>query len=798
MFGAWGRFVYRARWAVLVVSLLLVVSSVAGILRLSTSLPSSYRGDEQAESSRAVDLRNAELPTDTGGSFTLIFSAKDATLKASDPAFAAATEAALQPLRADPRVAAITQNPAFVSTDGRRSFVTVRTVDGAGRAGKYYQELRGEVRSDRLDIVATGTLPINADFTATTEHDLQRAEFVGLPIALVILLLVFGAILLRTLRRTSLRGAGFAILLTFGTLIIALIPLLVGAFGILGGLAGIYALAHRREMSIYSLNIASMIGLGLAIDYSLFIISRFLEEVVRRPVGAAIERTIATTGRSIAFSGLTVAIGVAGLLFYHSQMLVAIGLSGILVVTTAVFYGLTFLPALLSIGGTVIERRAPHWLAPVAADAAPQATRSFWHRLATGVMARPWFVLLPALAFLLLLGSPIVRLQLGAADISVLPERVESRQGYELLVNDFPGNNNISIPVVVNYADGQPLSAARVGQLYDYAAWLRGLPNVAQVQAVVAPTGPDGQILPKPQAVALLSAPRESLPAALQAGLRQTVGAHIVVLTVQTTGTVDSAAARDLVRAIRAGGGPATGGETLVGGQTAITLDTVASLLADTRVAVLFVILATLIVLFLLLGSVALPIKAVIVNLLSISASYGALVFIFQEGHLSRILGFSPAPIEPIVPVIMFCIIFGLSMDYEVLLLSRIKEEYDRLGDNRAAVALGLEQTGQLITGAAAIMVAVFSAFALAEIVIIKSIGLGMALAVASDALLVRSLVVPAVMRLLGDWNWWAPAPLVRLYNRLGLAERSGDDPAHTEHTHTAGVAPQRTPEVAD
>lgn len=778
MFGAWGRFVYRARWAVLIISLLLVVSSVVGILRLSTSLPSAYRGDEHAESSRAVDLQSAELPTDGGGSFTLIFSAKDGALKASDPAFAAATEAALQPLRADARVASITQNPAFASTDGVRSFVTVRTVDSVAQAGKYYAELRGLVRSDRLDIVATGNLPINADFTATTEHDLQRAEFVGLPIALVILLLVFGAILLRTLRRTSLRGATFVLLLTFGTLVIALIPLLVGGFGILGGLAGIYALAHRREMSIYSLNIASMIGLGLAIDYSLFIISRFLEEVGRRPVGAAIERTIATTGRSIAFSGLTVAIGVAGLLFYHSQMLVAIGLSGILVVTTAVFYGLTFLPALLSIGGVAIERRAPHWLTPLlATDDAPQGTRGFWHRLATGVMARPWFVLLPALALLLLLGSPIVRLQLGSADISVLPAHVESRQGYELLLNDFPGNNNTSIPVIVDYAAGQPLTAARIGQLYDYAAWLRGLPNVAGVQAVVAPAGADGKTLPKEQAVALLSAPRESLPAALQAGLKQTVGAHIVVLTVQTTGTVDSAAARDLVRAIRAGGGPATGGETLVGGQTAITLDTVSSLFTDTRVAVLFVILATLVVLFLLLGSVILPIKAVIVNLLSISASYGALVFIFQEGHLSRLLGFSPSPIEPIVPVIMFCILFGLSMDYEVLLLSRMKEEYDHLGDNRAAVAMGLEQTGQLITGAAAIMVAVFSSFALAEIVIIKSIGLGMALAVASDALIVRSLIVPAAMRLLGDWNWWAPAPLARLYSRLGLAERSGDGP---------------------
>jgi RND superfamily putative drug exporter len=263
-----------------------------------------------------------------------------------------------------------------------------------------------------------------------------------------------------------------------------------------------------------------------------------------------------------------------------------------------------------------------------------------------------------------------------------------------------------------------------------------------------------------------------------------------VTLTVQTSLAANSDGAHDLVRAIRTGGGPTPGGEVLVGGQAALTLDSVDSLLADTRGAVAFIMIATYIVLFLLLGSVVLPLKAVAMNLLSISASYGALVAIFQEGYLSGLLNFTPGPIEPIVPVLMFCLLFGLSMDYEVLLLSRMKEEYDRLGDNRAAVASGLEQTGQLITGAAAIMIAVFAAFALADIVIIKSIGLGMALAVAIDALVVRTLLVPATMRLLGNWNWWAPAPLARLYQRLGLAENSGVEPEHTPTTVASGPAP--------
>ncbi len=776
MFGAWGRFVYRFRWLVLVVSLALVAGSVAAILTLQTALTTRDQGDKRLETFRAADLIGKELPSDSGTSFTLLFTAKDPNLKVTDPAFAAAVEQALAPLRADARVTGIEQNPAFVSTDGRRSFVTVKLKDNLAGATKYYEELRAEVQSDRLDILSTGNLPINEAFAQTTEEDLRKAEFVGLPIALVILLIVFGATLWNTLRRTSLSTTALALALTCGSLLIALLPLLVGAFAILGGLAGIYAFAQQRDMSIYALNIATMIGLGVAIDYSLFIISRFLEEIVRRPLREAVVRTVATTGKAIAFSGLTVAIGVAGLLFYRSAMLQSIGIAAILVVLAAVIYGISFLPALLAVAGNGIagiarSRGARTVTVPVAHHS---SGRGLWHALALGVMARPWMVLLPLLALLLFAGSPFLRLRLGLSDARVLPEQVEARQGYELLLSEFPGGENTTIPVVINVAAGQPLTAARIGQLYDYERWLETLPNVSRVQSVVNLTGPDGKTLPKEQVVATLTAPRQSLPAALQTALTRTTGEHIVLLSVLTPKTADSNEARDIVRTIRAGGGPAVDGERLVGGETGFIIDQIASMKADTKWAVLFIVPATYVVLFLLLGSVLLPLKAVAMNLLSISASYGALVWIFQEGHLSGILNFTPASIDPTIPVLMFCLLFGLSMDYEVLLLSRMKEEHDRLGDNRAAVAEGLEQTGRLITGAAAIMIAVFSAFALAQIVIIKAIGLGMAIAVATDALVVRALVVPATMRLLGEWNWWAPAPLAALYQRLGLGENSG------------------------
>ena len=791
MFGAWGRFVYRFRWPVLILSLGLVVASVLVILNFATSLSSSDRGSADLETVRAIQLIDKELPSDNGAGFTLIFTAKDPNLKATDPAFSAAVESALAPLRTDTRVKSIDQSPNFVSTDGQRIFVNVNLKDEFSEASEYYQELRDEVQSDRLDILSTGGIPINEAFAQTTENDLRKAEFVGLPIALIILIIVFGTTLWRTLRRTSLGTAGLALAITFGSLAIALVPILIGAFVILGGLAGVFAFAQSRDMSIYALNVASMIGLGVAIDYSLFIISRFLDEVMRRPVKEAVVRTVATTGKAIAFSGLTVAIGVAGLLFYHSAMLQSIGIAAILVVAAAVVYGITFLPALLAIAGNAIvgiaQRRASS--TAVAATAPRPASRGgIWHALAVGVMARPWLVLLPMLALLLFAGSPFLQLRLGLSDARVLPERLEARQGWELLTKEFPGGENTSIPIVVNVPDGQPLTAARIGQLYDYARWLETLPNVSRVQSVVTIPGPDGKPLPKEQVVAMLTAPRDQLPADLQAGLTRTTGEHIIVLTALTSKTSDSNEARDIVRTIRAGG-PAVDGEVLVGGESGFILDQIASLKADTKWAVLFIVVATYIVLFLLLGSVLLPLKAVAMNLLSISASYGALVWIFQEGHLSGFLNFTPGSIDPTIPVLMFCLLFGLSMDYEVLLLSRMKEEYDRLGDNRAAVAEGLEQTGQLITGAAAIMIAVFSAFALADIVIIKAIGLGMAIAVAVDALIVRALIVPATMRLLGDWNWWAPAPLAALYRRLGLAENSGID--DDDHAPVSAAAEQ-------
>jgi RND superfamily putative drug exporter len=391
-------------------------------------------------------------------------------------------------------------------------------------------------------------------------------------------------------------------------------------------------------------------------------------------------------------------------------------------------------------------------------------------------MRRPLVVLALTLPCVLLAGTPFLAIRLAGTDVRALPPDSEARRAVDLLTREFPGQDQTQIAVVVAYPTDGPLSAARVGALYDLSRRIAALPGVLGVQGPVDVASGLGRA----QYQALYARPAKALPPALGAVVRQAVGRRIAVLTALTAQPATSDGARAIVRSIRAMH-TAGDGQVLVTGDTAADLDNIAVIMDDTPAALGFIIVTTYLVLFLLLGSVILPLKAVLTDTLSICASFGALVWIFQQGHLSTWLNITPASLDPTVPVLLFCIVFGLSMDYEVLLLTRVKEEHQRTGDTRRAVAEGLERSGRLITGAAAIMVAVFLAFALADTVIIKAIGLGMALAVAVDATIVRALIVPAIMRLLDDLNWWAPRPLARLYRRLDIAEdrplRMGDLP---------------------
>jgi len=358
-----------------------------------------------------------------------------------------------------------------------------------------------------------------------------------------------------------------------------------------------------------------------------------------------------------------------------------------------------------------------------------------------------------------------MRIANGSA--AMLPTRLEARQGYDLFVADFPGQNQTTFQVVVNYPSGSPLTAPRIGDQYDLDRRIASIPGVLRTNSIYTLDSSLGRA----EYEAMYTGDATNLPAALRQAIKASVGEHIVVIQASSNYQPTSDAARSIVKSIRADRDVGNGGIVLVAGDTATDLDTVRSITERTPLAVGFVVLVTYLVLFLLTGSIVLPLKAVLLNLLSIGAAFGALVWIFQQGHLSQLLGFTPQSLDPSIPVILFSIVFGMSMDYEVLLVSRIQEEYVRTGDNTRAVAAGLERSGGLITGAALIMVAVFMAFGLAEVVLIKAIGIGLAIAVAIDATLVRALAVPALMRLLGDLNWWAPNPLRLLHRRVGLSE---------------------------
>jgi putative drug exporter of the RND superfamily len=714
MFARWGRFVSRWRWATLIVSVVLLGASVYGLMSGGT-LGTGNSASGTLEAERAATLINNQLSTDKkgGSNFLLIFSSPDRLV--TDPVFRSELENALKPIQQDSRVTAIISPytvdaataHAFISKDGHKALVQVDIKSEGERARSDYTALRANVHPSGLSVVGTGGVPINRDFSATLESDLSRAETVTLPLTLLLLLVIFG------------------------TVVAAGLPLGIGIVTIAGGLAGTFLLSRVTDVSQYALNIVTLIGLAVAIDYSLFIVTRFRDELAAgktRP--DALATTMSTAGRAITFSGLAVAVGLSAMLFYQGTFLASLGAAGAIVVAVAVFYGLTFLPALLAILGPNVNR-----LSLPIVGRRPKSGRGAWHRMATWVMRRPVVVLVPALGLLVLAGTPFLHLRLANASIDQLPPRLESRQGFDTLIKSFPGQDQTNFNVVVNYASGSPTSAQRVLDQADLSRRLSKIPGVLRVDP--------------PQA-----------------------GARIVLLNVASNQPASSDGARTILRTIRSES-IGNGGQLLVSGDTAFDVDIINYIIDTTPLAVGFVILVTYLVLFLLTGSLVLPLKAVVLNLLSIAASFGALVWIFQDGHLSQQLGFTAQSIDPSVPVILFAIVFGMSMDYEVLLISRIQEEYLRTGDNRHAIAEGLERSGRLITGAAAIMVAVFLAFGLAEVVLIKSIGIGLAIAVALDATIVRVLIVPAVMRLLGHYNWWAPAPLRALYRRAGFVRFS-------------------------
>jgi uncharacterized membrane protein YdfJ with MMPL/SSD domain len=713
---AWGHIVYRRRRLVLVIALLgMVFAGVWGTGVFSKLQTAGGFNAPNSQSEQASSLATNAFGRDAGDIVVLYSST---TLTTASPAFRSAVTSTLAALPHS-KVESYqtywsTRSPQFVSSSGRQTYAVLELKGSADTARQSnYDAIKNQLSAPGLRTQVGGAIPTNEAISKQVTSNIGKAEGLSFPVLLILMTVIFG----------SLAAAG--------------LPLVIGVMGILGSFTALRLLTLFTGVSVFSLNITTILGLGLGIDYGLFLVSRFREELHRRDsVEDAVARTLATAGRTVLVSGITVAIVLSSLMLFPETILRSMGYGGVATVLVDMLAALTVLPALLAVLGPKVNA-----LAIRRSIRRPPATDGGrWYRLAHSVMRRPVLYAVPIVVLLLALGSPFLKVVWGGTDATVLSAGAAPRVVTEALNRDFPGNPTAPIETVVQFPGPVTGSAARTSELAGYVSRLDHVPGVSGARL----TGVRGDIA------------RVNL--SYSAGLYSTQARTIV-------GQVRSVA-------------PPPGATAYTGGQTAELADTLSSLGRTLPWMALLVALATFVLLFLAFGSVVLPVESIVMNILSLSAMYGVVTWIFQDGHLSGLLQFTPnGTISPTIPILMFAIMFGLSTDYQVFLLSRIRERYDATGDNTAAVASGLQRTGGVITSAALLLVIVIGAFSASSITFIKLMGIGMIVALVLDATLVRVLLVPATMRLLGNANWWAPGPLRRLYARYGIRE-VGDEEA--------------------
>ena len=615
-----------------------------------------------------------------------------------------------------------------------------------------------EIDSD-FESWRTGNVAIDVTFDTRIQEDLIKAELVSGPLTLIILGIVFA------------------------TFIAAILPVGIAIFTVASAAGITIWLSNVTDVTQYAVNIITLIGIGVSVDYSLFIVNRYREELNRgHDIRTASAMTVATAGKAVFFSGVTVAIGLMGMLFFENTGLPSLGIGGTLAVSVAMVFSIVVLPALLCLIGYGVNYPAISnlivWINTRFSLRIPNLAEKFptfstenddgegvWSRIATTVMNRPWAVLIPTLIILLGAGLPFLQADFSIASRDALPPDDETRVGFEHMDEKWPEGAVNSATVVVDFDGEDPLAEQNIRAMHNWMAdqledervletfgYAMPYLGVTESEAVAYWQTADENMTPEQVAT------REYIK-------QQFVSDNVTYIVFSLDGPITGEDSRNFVDDIRAERSVliddlvvGSGGKLMVAGFAAYSQDVLDAIVENLPIALAFIFSSTILLIFIQVRSVIIPIKAIVMNILSISASFGMLVFVFQWGNGAELLNFTPQPIEATNPVIMFCIVFGLSMDYEVLMLSRIHEEWEVTGDNTQAVANGLQKTGRLITGAAAIMVVVFMAFGLSSVVILKQIGFGLALAILLDATIVRALVVPSTMRLMGKWNWWSPS----------------------------------------
>src|SRR5438876_1185412 len=739
---AYGRQVYRFRWFIIALWIIIVGVSIPFASQISSVLQGGGYSFQNSESIRVDNLLTSKLHQPLTQALVVFQSMSTAV---SDPAYQQEVQDFMAKAHTFPNVTQVTQGG--TGQDGRTAYVTInfnQTEDKVETKMADFHKLLPT--SGPAKAYLTGDPAIFREITTATQQDVEHAEIAALPIALLVLLVVFG------------------------TLIAAAMPILLAVVAVAVALAVIYAIALHYSMSIFVLNIASIIGLGISIDYSLFMVRRFRDELAEgRSARDAVSWTIATAGEAILFSGLIVMIGFSGLLLIGVPIMISMGIGGAVVVGIAVLAALTLLPSLLGVLGPRINSlRIPFFnrftmrTEQRAASANMETEpKGFWELWAWGVMRRPVLIIVAVSALLLLLSWPIFSISIGTAGSSSLPKSAESRKGIDTLNAQFPATNQYPIFITAQTTDGSNmLIAENLAKLDNLSKWIAARDHVTGVISLTRlPSTPGAPALSEQQLAALYNTGAYQQNPAMAQLVSSTTNGDTTLITVKSDTKIDSSEGKALIDNLRAGDQAAGQGlKVQVGGFQAISLDFNRYLYSNFPKAIAFILIATYILLLFMFRSVVLPLKAILMNVLSVCASYGVLVFIFQWGNFSNILNFIPDGfLNSLLPILLFCILFGLSMDYEVFLLSRIREEWLLTHNNRWAVARGLAMTGGVIADAALLFVIVCGAFTFTSVIITKEMGLGMAIAVLVDATIIRSLLVPATMRLLGRWNWWMP-----------------------------------------
>lgn len=616
------------------------------------------------------------------------------------------------------------KTPALRSADGRKGLIVASILGDEAEVDRRVGDIaeRFEGSHGPVEVRIGGYAMLLRETVQQSEKDVVMGESIAFPITLIALLFVFGG------------------------LVAASLPLVVAMVTVMITMGTLWLIALVTELAATATNVATLLGLGLAIDYSLLMINRFRDELVAgTDPGPAVAATMRSAGRTVAFSAATVAVALSGLLFFPLLAVRSMGYAGLAVALIAATVSLTVLPAILYLVGTRIDKGQLGWFfrAP-----RPAPGEGFWHRLATAVMRRPVPIGLAVAALLLMLGAPFLGIKLGFPDERSLPESMNNRQVTEAIQRDFTVTEQSGLFVVLP-EDKSGLDA--------YARRISDIDNVQRVDTATGSYAHGGLLAPA---------------AEIHEPFATDSAAYLSVVP----DTTDPEVLDRIVDDVRAAEAPST---VLVGGVAAANADAIDEVISTLPIALGFVILVMLVVLFLLTGSVVLPLLAVVLSFLSLTATFGALVWIFQDGHLSGLLDFTvTGDLPATVPVMLFGVAFGLAMDYQVFLLARIREEYDQTGKNEVAIAVGLERIGRIVTAAAVLISLVFLGFLASDITFMKAFGIGLPLAVLVDATLVRGFLLPAAMKVLGDWNWWAPGPLRRLHERYGLDEGPSLPPA--------------------